>query len=689
MDRESKLRRINEFRRRKSYCSASVLAQILTDVKQNGLPDLTDRHAMRKARDFITSNADGGYGPIIRHIECHLITGGTKSLPIADPFASLAAAIEQCASFRVFLKTQLNLHPPSPEKPWNIILYSDEVTPGNPLSVSNTRKFQSVYLSFLEFGVNALSHEEAWFAIMTEFSTAVNTLHATLSQVFGAIVKSFFQPEGFHMMDSGMTILLDGDYYRLFAKIGVVLQDGGAHKVVWQSRGDGASKFCLLCKNIFTDASKVVCEDGTHLLRSNQIKLNELVAATDAELRTNARYLERMSTELGPEDFAQLQQAIGLTYAKHALLLDRDLDRLIQPTAVYMHDYMHALFADGILNLCTYLCFEHFIQAGRKTVYAAFSEFLSNWKYPGRLHGDHLSEIFGENRRDKHRNAKHIKCQASDMLSVLGVLSLFVQTVLRPLNLCEASCRAMLSCIELALLVVATARIDVSPARLLGVVHRFLEDFTNAFGFDWLIPKAHWLLHLPESLKRFGRLLNCFALERKHKVPKRYATDLTNISKYASKSLLTEVVCQHLSNLGAYDFNTDVRLINGRPAPKHSKLLLLTALGIDDDGSDVLTATTARFSPLATCQKNDVVLLDTEHGLGAGRVQLHCGIHGECVSLVQTFTLVRRVPGTALAVWRVNDGPHECWETKAILAAVEYCVYPDGNVGTLLPIEHA
>ena len=104
--------------------------------------------------------------------------------------------------------------------------------------------------------------------------------------------------------------------------------------------------------------SKNVCEDGMHLLRSNQIKLNELVAATDAELRTNARYLERMSTELGPEDFAQLQQAIGLTYAKHALLLDRDLDRLIQPTEVYMHDSMHALFADGLLGLCTFLCFE-------------------------------------------------------------------------------------------------------------------------------------------------------------------------------------------------------------------------------------------------------------------------------------------------------------------------------------------
>ena len=69
-----------------------------------------------------------------------------------------------------------------------------------------------------------------------------------LSQVFGALIKCFSQPDGFHMLDGGMHLHIDGEDFRLFAKIGVVLQDGGAHKIVWQARGDGASKFCVLCK---------------------------------------------------------------------------------------------------------------------------------------------------------------------------------------------------------------------------------------------------------------------------------------------------------------------------------------------------------------------------------------------------------------------------------------------------------
>ena len=69
------------------------------------------------------------------------------------------------------------------------------------------------------------------------------------------------------MMDGGMHIEIDGESHRLFAKLGAVLQDGGAHKAVWQARGDGASKFCMLCKNLFTHDSNVAADDGTRLMR--------------------------------------------------------------------------------------------------------------------------------------------------------------------------------------------------------------------------------------------------------------------------------------------------------------------------------------------------------------------------------------------------------------------------------------
>ena len=123
-------------------------------------------------------------------------------------------------------------------------MYSDEVTPGNPLSTNNKRKFQAVYFSFMEFGVAALSHEEAWFCMMIEFSTAINDLAAGMSQMFAALINVFFDPSGLDISRSGVALPGDGGTrLRLFAKMAAFLQDGGAHKSTWHCRGDGASKF--------------------------------------------------------------------------------------------------------------------------------------------------------------------------------------------------------------------------------------------------------------------------------------------------------------------------------------------------------------------------------------------------------------------------------------------------------------
>ena len=82
------------------------------------------------------------------------------------------------------------------------------------------------------------------------------------------------------------------------------------------------------------------------------------------------------------------------------------------------------------------------------------------------------------------------------------------------------ACLAFLALTDLVAIIVATSRLTVSPHVLLGAVHRFLELFVLAFGFDWLNPKCHWLLHLVDSLNSVGWLLNCFVLERKHQTPK-------------------------------------------------------------------------------------------------------------------------------------------------------------------------
>ena len=565
-DRAAKLRKLNDFRRRLPHCSASALSAIISDVRKHGLPEGgIGRNRLREARDLQNSDPTP-FGPILQ--TAVVIDKGDveQHLTIAHPLALLWVASSDSSSFSAFLQQKLKDHPPSLEKPWNLVIYTDEVTPGNPLATLNKRKFHALYWSFLEFGVNALSKEESWFCAITEYSVLVSAFHAGLSQVVAVVLKQFFS-EGVNLASTGMLLPFGG---RLWAKLGGVLQDGGAHKSVWHARGDGASKFCLLCKNLFHEKSGIIDEDGTNLMACNVLKWKDLVPASSMDLRRNARYLANKEGTMSAEAFIDLQQSLGQTHHKHSLLLDTYLDAYIDPVAVYQHDWMHALFVDGVFNTILYLLLEAFIQGGCKDVYEVYSQYISNWSWPDHILSAHLPAIFSHDRRGKHRAAKHIKCQASDGLSLTGVTAMFVVKVLLKLKGmhvmqkdCSKECYAFLALVDVIDLIQVSSGIKLQPERLLGAAEHFLDLFKDAWGCKMMVPKFHWLLHLHKQLKLNGKLLNCFCLERKHRVAKRYAGELSNISKQNSRSLLMEVTSHHLGQLNhphCFDFGVGLVL---------------------------------------------------------------------------------------------------------------------------------
>ena len=204
---------------------------------------------------------------------------------------------------------------------------------------------------------------------------------------------------------------------------------------------------------------------------------------------------------------------------------------------------MHAFFVDGSFNVVLYLVLEAAIQKGLTNVYTVFSDYVAKWTWPLRVNGSHLHEIFDDSRRDKHRAAKHIKCQASDGLSLVGVTAHFVSTVV--LNLvkmrvtavgCEKECYAFLALVDVIELIAASARITVQPEELLTAVDKFLHLFKDSWGYEWMTPKFHWTLHFWKQLQHSKKMLSCFCLERKHRVPKRYATEIKKTFQRAAAS---------------------------------------------------------------------------------------------------------------------------------------------------------
>jgi hypothetical protein len=271
------------------------------------------------------------------------------------------------------------------------------------------------------------------------------------------------------------------------------------------------------------------------------------------------------------------------------------------------------------------------------------------------------------------------------MLGLLSVMALFVQQVLLQLHLHDNACHAFHALVDLVDVITSTSRGVVLPSDLLAAVEKFLALFVSAFGVEWLTPKFHWLLHFHKHLLKFGILLNCFVLERKHRVAKRYAEQMQNKSSRTSTALLSEVINHHFGMLDdglVFDFT--VGLLNGKVASQRLRDLLAEPMGLSDDGI-LKVANESRFNALGTCKKNDVVLVRFNRTLRAGRVLLHCDAAGIPISLIMMWEH-HRTEGT-YALWRQSDIA-ELVDTGDILDTMVYQVLPSGIVGTILPPEH-
>ena len=153
-----------------------------------------------------------------------------------------------------------------------------------------------------------------------------------------------------------------------------------------------------------------------------------------------------------------------------------------------------------------------------------------------------------------------------------------------------------------------------------------------------------------------------------------------------------EMISHHLGQLSQPDvFAFDVGLVKGTTASIKVKQILTNELQLEPNGAaaqSIKCSTESRFSPLATCQKGDVVLYkDAMGGFKAGKVQLHCEVHGLPISMVSAYDVHKLESHCGHSVWTPATDQKIFIETAQILDTVVYSELSDGKVSVLLPVE--
>ena len=272
------------------------------------------------------------------------------------------------------------------------------------------------------------------------------------------------------------------------------------------------------------------------------------------------------------------------------------------PASQFMHDWMHTLFANGVFNTLVYLMLEAFITAGFGNIWDIVHGYLSNFHWPARLHRSTLVDAFSDKGRTSSRKAKHLKCQASDGLSLVGPLAFFIGFAAIQWGLCNDGCLAFLAFADVVDFIYSVPRGGITPEMIRTAVHKFLYLFSRAFGVVNMHPKFHWLLHFGHHLANFGTLISCFVHERKHRMVKRYANEICNTRSFEI-SVLNECTCHHLSHLAeSSTFDFSIGLLNPRVAPRSLRDYLNRTFAISDDNV-VESSITCRINALTTCTR--------------------------------------------------------------------------------------
>ena len=418
------------------------------------------------------------------------------------------------------------------------------------------------------------------------------------------------------MSSRGVFLKLPTGYsIRTCLKFGVPVADESALRSAFGCKGSSGLKRCMLCQNVFDAKNRrdILVDDTSWAQDHTVSKLEKCVPHTKHTIAAIFRKLAVSKQTLNVGDFDELQTRLGWVYVKKSVMTDPATSTLIDPTQHVIYDWMHVFFVTGVFNV--HMGAMMLKLSAFNISYSTLDRYVNAWCWPRHVGTTTGADCCGVKKAKSSWKKQVFNCQASEGRSLYPIFANWVQEVLLRSDIDEvvAMGRNYLHLTLVLELVESTAR-DISPSthprRLQAALDEYLSAYKEIYGKEWMTIKFHMALHLGVFFERWGCLPNCFALERKHKHPKRFTQEIRNTSLDYDASALREVTNRHISVLCSPDsthFQTEPGLLDPRTP---SKQMLLELCECFNCRAEFHTAQKARYNKWEKCSRKDVVLIN-------------------------------------------------------------------------------
>lgn len=228
---------------RKHFVSQSALSAIVAELRSlPAIPAASSRPTIKRQRQAAV-NVVTEVGPMFLSLQLDAVDGPPMELKVLNPVAWLCHLVQHASGFANALEECMDRCAPTSQRPYEFILYADEVTPGNPLKADNRRKYWCFYVGLKTLGVETLCSETAWFTLACMRSHLVAKIAGGVSALSKQLVETFYNHP--HDLRHGVLLRLPQGRRLFFGAVTTIVADEAALKAMLSIKGASGTVFCV------------------------------------------------------------------------------------------------------------------------------------------------------------------------------------------------------------------------------------------------------------------------------------------------------------------------------------------------------------------------------------------------------------------------------------------------------------
>ena len=160
-----------------------------------------------------------------------------------------------------------------PGQPATVVLYVDEICPGNPFRPDKARKLQAVYWCMLEWPQWLLSRSAMWPVFGLLRSKIVDTIPGRLSSFMSKVLEICFVDVGqrYSLVLGVQLVCSERQVWTFRCQYGGTIADEKALKEFHDYKGAAGIKPCMDCGNLVHSVDPTLLPPGTIALNTSTL----------------------------------------------------------------------------------------------------------------------------------------------------------------------------------------------------------------------------------------------------------------------------------------------------------------------------------------------------------------------------------------------------------------------------------